>query len=150
DRLGGNDYVSTHPLDPLNPRRARFERITEVLGFAGHLPVPELHNAHRVRRLPVVGQDEFSDPEVGSTEYPPQRKPFLVLLAERTCLSLSPAAVASARLPFLAPRVLSVNPIPGFEVIPVGGGPVALERRSNPAFFRLKSSSSPRRLRGAS
>ena len=55
DRLGGNDYVSTHPLNPLNPRRARFERITEVLGFAGHLPVPELHNAHRVRRLLVVG-----------------------------------------------------------------------------------------------
>jgi hypothetical protein len=40
--------VSKHPLNPLNARRARFERITEVLGFADHLPVPELHNAYRV------------------------------------------------------------------------------------------------------
>jgi len=49
--------VSKRPLNPLNARRARFERITEVLGFADHLPVPELHNAHRVRRLPIVGED---------------------------------------------------------------------------------------------
>jgi transposase len=46
-----------HPLNPLNARRARLEWITEVLGFADHLPVTELHNAHRVRRLPVVGED---------------------------------------------------------------------------------------------
>src|SRR5258707_15403175 len=74
------DYVSTHPLNPLNPRRARFERITEVLGFAGHLPVPKLHNAHCVRRQPVVGEDEFSDPEVGIAEHPPHCEAFLVRL----------------------------------------------------------------------
>jgi hypothetical protein len=46
------DDVSMHPLNPLSARSARFERITEVLGFADHLPVPELHNAYRVRRIP--------------------------------------------------------------------------------------------------
>jgi hypothetical protein len=55
DRLQGNDCVSSHPLNPLNPRRARFERITKILRFANHLSVREFHNAHRVRRLPVVG-----------------------------------------------------------------------------------------------
>ena len=77
------DDVSIHPLNPLSSRRARFERITEVLGFADHLPAPELHNAYRVRRLPVVGEDELSDPEVGSAEYPPHREAFLFGCAKR-------------------------------------------------------------------
>jgi hypothetical protein len=81
---------SKHPLNPLNARRARFERITEVLGFADHLPVPELHNAYRVRRLPVGGENEFSDPEVGSADYTPHREAFLVWLREAGCLNVMP------------------------------------------------------------
>jgi hypothetical protein len=73
-QAAATDYVSMYPLNPRNARRARFERIAEVLGFADHLPAPELHNAHRARRLPVVGEDAFSDPEVGSAEYPPHRE----------------------------------------------------------------------------
>src|SRR5215469_13802604 len=79
---------SIHPLNPLSARRARFERITEVLGFADHLPVPEFHNAHRIRRLLVIDNDEFSDPEVGSAEYPPHREAFLVRLRETGCLNV--------------------------------------------------------------
>jgi hypothetical protein len=82
------DYVSMHPLNPSNARRARFERITEVLGFADHLPVPELHNAHRVRRLPVGGEEEFSDLKVGSAEYPTHREAFLVRFRETEFLNV--------------------------------------------------------------
>src|SRR5580704_478424 len=99
-----------HPLNPLNARRARFERITEVLGFADHLPVPALHNAHRVRRLPVVGEDEFSDPEVGSAEYPSHSEAFLVRLCETRCLNVVPTADALPRLRILEHCVLLVNP----------------------------------------
>src|SRR5215470_7556760 len=101
--------VSKHLLNPLNARRARFERIPEVLGFADHLPFPELHNAHRVRRLPVVGKDEFGDPEVGSAEYPPHREAFLVRLRETRCLNVMPATDALARLRILEHCVLLVN-----------------------------------------
>src|SRR6185312_9714183 len=110
------DRVSSHPLDPLSPRRARLERITKILGFAGHLPVPELHDAYRVRRPPIVGQDQFSDPEVGRTEYPPHREALLVRLCKTRCLDVVPTADAFPRLRILEHRVLSVNPMLLFEV----------------------------------
>ncbi len=47
--------VSGHPLDPLRARRPRLERIAEILGLAGHLPIEELHDAHGVRRPSVIG-----------------------------------------------------------------------------------------------
>jgi hypothetical protein len=59
-RLGPT--ISAHPLDPLGARGPRLEGIAEVLGLPGNLPVAELHDAHRVRRLAVIGQDEFADP----------------------------------------------------------------------------------------
>ena len=37
--------ASGHPLDPLSARRPWLERIAEILGLAGHLPVDELHDA---------------------------------------------------------------------------------------------------------
>jgi hypothetical protein len=47
--------VSGHPLDPLRARRPRLKRIAKILGLAGHLPIEELHDAHGVRRPPVIG-----------------------------------------------------------------------------------------------
>ena len=47
--------VSGHPLDPLRARRPRLERIAEILGLAGHLPIEELHDAHGVGWPPVIG-----------------------------------------------------------------------------------------------
>ena len=47
--------VSGHPLDPLRARRPRLELIAEILGLAGHLPIEEFHDAHGVRRPPVIG-----------------------------------------------------------------------------------------------
>src|SRR5262249_14008154 len=70
---------STHRFDPLSPRRPWLERIAKVLGLASYLPIIELHYAHRVRRLPIVSKDEFNDPQVGSTEYPPYSEALFVL-----------------------------------------------------------------------
>src|SRR5580700_3989844 len=135
-----------NPLNPLNSRRARFERITEVLGFADHLPVPELHNAHRVRRLPVVCEDEFSNPEVGSTEYPPHREAFLVRLCETRCLNVVPTADALPRLRILEHCVLLVNLMLRREIVRVGGGPVAIQSCSNLPVFHLDLPSCMRRV----
>src|SRR5215469_5249326 len=129
--------VSKHPLNPLNARRARFERIPEVLGFADHLPVPELHNAHCVRRLPVVGEDEFSDPEVGSAEYPSHREAFLVRLRETGCLNVLSTMDALPRLRILEHCVLLVNLMLRLELVRVGGGPVAVQSCPNISVFHL-------------
>ena len=42
--------VSGHALDPLRTRRPRLERVAEILGLSGHLPIEELHDAHGVLR----------------------------------------------------------------------------------------------------
>src|ERR1700691_6520333 len=89
--LGGFDFVaniSAYPLDPLSARGPRLERIAEVLGLTGNLAVSELHDAHRVRRQAVVCKDEFSDPEVGSTEHAPHHKAFLVRLRKTRRLNI--------------------------------------------------------------
>ena len=42
------------------------KRIAEVLGLEGHLPVSKLHDAHRVGRPCIAGDDDLSDPEVSA------------------------------------------------------------------------------------
>src|SRR5262245_8226268 len=126
-----------HPLNPLNARRAWFERIAKVLGFADHFPVRELHDAHRVRRLPVVGEDQFSYPEVGRAEYPPHREAFLVGLRETGCLNVMPTTDALPRLRILEYRVLLVDLMLRLEVVRVGGGPVTIQSCSNLVVFHL-------------
>src|SRR5471030_2074076 len=56
--------ISFHSLNPLGARRSRLERVAKVLGLAGHLAIQELHDAHRIGRPAIIGEDEFGDPEV--------------------------------------------------------------------------------------
>src|SRR6516162_6156913 len=106
------------------------------MGLAGHLPLSELHDAHRVRR-PCIGDDEFSDPEVGSAEYPPHCETLSARLKETRRLNVAPAADALARLRVLQHRILSVNLVLCLEVVGVGGGPVAIQGRSDLPVFHL-------------
>src|ERR1700730_11104448 len=119
----------------------RLKRIAEVLGLAGHLPIFELHDAHRVRRLPVVSKDEFSDPEVGSAEDAPHGEALHARLCEARRLNIAPAADALGRLRILKHSVLSVDLVFQLEVIRVGYSPVGIQCRSNlPVFhFNLPS-----------
>src|SRR5260370_42625297 len=90
--------TSVHPLDPLSARWPWLKRIAKVLGLADNLPLAELHDAHRVRRLPVVSEDEFSNPEVGGTEDSPHREPLLARLREPRRLSPAPTPDRLPRL----------------------------------------------------
>src|SRR6516162_6508539 len=111
--------------------------MAEVLGLAGHLPVSELHDAHRVRRPCIVGDDEFSNPEVGSAEYPPHCETLSARLSKARRLNVAPAANALARLRVFEYRILSVNLVLRLEVVGVGGGPVAIQGRSDVVVFHL-------------
>src|ERR1700742_2209551 len=54
-----------------NPRRARgagLERVGEILGFAGDLAIQELHDAHRIGRPAVIGENEFGDPQIAAAD----------------------------------------------------------------------------------
>src|SRR5215469_13997708 len=61
----GTSY-SSHVLDQMGPRRSGLEGITKVLGLASNLAIQELHDAHRVGRLAIVGEDELCYPEIVS------------------------------------------------------------------------------------
>src|ERR1700730_19413285 len=115
----------------------RLKRIAEVLGLAGHLPIFELHDAHRVRRLPVVSEDEFGDPEVASAEDAPHGEALHARLCEARRLNIAPAADALARLRILEHCVLSVNLVLHLEVVRVGRSPVEIQSRSNLPIFHL-------------
>ena len=60
-----------HSLDPLGTRWSRLKRVTEILGFTDNLFILKFHDAHRIRWLPIVSEDEFGHPEIGSTNNSP-------------------------------------------------------------------------------
>ena len=60
-----------HLLDPLGTRWSRLKRVTEILGLTDNLLILKFHDAHCIRRLPIVSEDEFGHPEIGSTNYSP-------------------------------------------------------------------------------
>src|SRR5262249_57444478 len=92
---------SPHPLDPLSARRSRLERIAEVLGLASDLPVLQLHDAHRVGRLPIVSEDEFGDPEIAVAQNASHREALPARLCGARHLYVAPAADALAGLRIL-------------------------------------------------
>src|SRR5580704_10832074 len=123
--------ISAHPLDPLSARGPRREGIAEVLGLTGNLSVSELHDAHGVRRCAVVGEYEFSDPKVGSTEYAPHLKALLVRLRRTGRLNIAPTADPLPGLRVLQHGIVVVNLVLGLEIIGVRGCPVAIQSRAN-------------------
>ena len=127
--------ISAYPLDPLSARGPRLERIAEVLGLTGNLPVSELHDTHRVGRQAVVCKNEFSDPKVGSTEYAPHHKALLVRLRKTRRLNLASTVDALAGLRVLKHCIVVVNLVLCLEIIRVRGCPVAIQSRSNVPVF---------------
>jgi hypothetical protein len=60
-----------HSLDPLGTRWPRFKRVTEILGLTENVFILKFHDTHRIRWLPIVSEDEFGYPEIGSTNNSP-------------------------------------------------------------------------------
>jgi hypothetical protein len=111
--------ISTYRLDPLCTRGPRLERIAEVLGLTGDLPVSEFHDAHRVRWQTVVRQDELSHPKVGGTEYASHREALLVGLRKTRRLNIASTADSLAGLRVLKYCIVAVNLVLGLEIIRV-------------------------------
>src|SRR5580692_6834144 len=73
--------LCAHPFDPLSAKCGSREWIRKVLRFPRNLVARELHDAHRVRRLAVIGQDQFGHPKITAANDSSDSKPLLVRLA---------------------------------------------------------------------
>src|SRR5271170_3539416 len=84
--------LCVHPFDPLRARCGSHEWIRKVLCFPPNLVFPELHDAHGVGRLAVIGQDEFGDPKIAAANDSSNRKSFFVRLASALALYVASTA----------------------------------------------------------
>src|ERR1700722_17181707 len=115
----------------MRARRPRLERIAEILGFAGHLALAKLHDAHRIGRRPVIAEHIFGDPEIAGANDSPHSEALSVWLHRARRLNVPPPADALTRLRIFEHRVLAVDLVLLLEVARIGGGPVAIQSRSN-------------------
>src|ERR1700751_4714117 len=84
--------LCVHPFDPLSAPCGSHKWIRKVLFFPGNLVVPEFHDAHRVGRLAVIGQDEFGDPKITAANDAPNRKPLVARLTGALVLYVASTA----------------------------------------------------------
>src|SRR3954468_16213251 len=120
-----------HSLHPFRPRRSGFERVAEILRLAGHLAVHEFHDAHRVGRPAIIGEDEFRHPDIARANDPAHPEPLCIRLRHAGGLNVVTAPDALARLRIFEQCVLSVYIVLDLELVCVRRGPVAIERLSN-------------------
>ena len=116
-------------LNKMRTRGRGVELIGEILGFAGHQPVAEFHDAHGVRRDAVIAKYEFSDPEIAAADHSPDRKALLVWLNEPALLNVVPAADPLARLRIMKHGILVVDFMFDLEIVRVRSIPMTLQRR---------------------
>src|SRR5438132_13858770 len=105
----GNSRASrlcVHPFDPLSARCGSHEWIRKVLCFPRNLVAAELHDAHGVGRLAVIGQDEFGDPKITAANGSPDREPLFVRLPSALLLYEASTAASLAGLRVFQHRVL--------------------------------------------
>src|SRR5271157_2671874 len=84
--------LCVHPLDPLRAKWGSHEWIRKVLCLPRNLIAGELHDAHGVGRIAVVGQDEFGDPKIAAANDSPDRKPLFVRLTRALALYVASTA----------------------------------------------------------
>src|SRR6516225_2817377 len=118
---------SAHQLHQMRARWPRLERIAEVLRFSYNVPVPEFHDAHRIRGRAVVGEHEFRDPEITVADDSPHGKALLARLNGPALLDIAPTLDALAGLRIVEHGVVAVDVMFGVEIVSVGGSPMPLE-----------------------
>jgi hypothetical protein len=84
--------LSVHPFYPLSAPWGRLEWIRKVLCFPRNLVVDELHDAHGVGRLAVIGQDEFGDPKITAANDSLDSKPLFARLTSALVLYVASTA----------------------------------------------------------
>src|SRR5215469_4599761 len=101
----------------MRTRGGRVKPIGEILRFVGHESFAKFHDAHRVRWYAVIGEYEFSDPEIAAANNSPDPKAFLVWLNESALLNIAPAMDSLARLRIFKHGIFAVNFMFGLEII---------------------------------
>src|SRR5581483_6617377 len=116
-----------HSLDPLSAGYGSNQGVREILRLAGNHVVPELHDAHGVGGLAVIGEDKFGYPQITAADDSPDGKALFVGLTGALTQYVTPAASALARLGVFQHRVLVINAMLGFEIIGIGSGPMLIQ-----------------------
>src|SRR5581483_1374611 len=93
-----------------------------------HQTVAEFHDAHRVGRRAVVGENEFCDPKVAAADDAADRKALRVRLDAPALLDIAAAADALAGLRIVEHGVLAVDVVLGLEIAGVRSLPMAFQR----------------------
>jgi hypothetical protein len=97
----------------------------------GHFAIDELHDADRIRRPPVIREDEFRDPEVACADDTADTEVFQVWLGLARRSDVVSAPDALSRLRIFEQRVFPVYFVLEIEIAFVRGGPVSIERLAN-------------------
>src|SRR5712675_1478662 len=127
----------------MRTRGCRVKPIGEILRFVGHQSVAEFHDAHRVGWYAVIGEHEFSDPEIAAADNAPDRKSLLVWLDGSALLNVVPAADPLARLRVIKHGILAVDFMFGLEIARVRSIPMALQRRPHGSIVHLNLPAPP-------
>src|ERR1700686_4006914 len=123
--------LGVHPFDPLSARCGSHEWIRKVLCFPRNLVVPELHDAHGVGRLAVIGQDAFGDPQIPAAKDSSDRKPLFVRLTSALALYVAATAGSLAGLWVFQHCVLVIDEVLGFKIVVIGRCPMLTECRTD-------------------
>src|SRR5882757_10604183 len=122
----------------MRTRGCRIKPIGEILRFVGHQSFAEFHDAHRVRWYAVIGEYEFSDPEIAAADNSPDRKTLPVWLDEPALLNVVPAADPLARLRIIKHGILAVDFVFDLEIARVRRLPMELQRRPDCSIIHLR------------
>src|ERR1700676_2987625 len=123
--------LCVHPFDPLSARCGSHEWIRKVLCFPRNLVVPELHDAHGVRRLAVIGQDEFGNPKITAANDSPDSKPLFARLTSALVLYVASTAGSLAGLRVFQHRVLEIDEVLRFKIVGIGHRPMLIQCRTD-------------------
>src|SRR5258708_18392314 len=121
----------------MRTRRRRVKPIGEILRFDVHQFFAEFHDAPRVRWFAVIGQYEFSDPEIAAADNSSDRKTLFVWLDESALLNVVPAADPFARLRIIKHGILAVDFMFDLEIARVRSIPMALQRHPHGSIIHL-------------
>src|SRR5690349_11518236 len=69
------EVIDRHRFNPLCTPGRSLERISEVLGFMRHFPIPKLHHAYGVNALAFVANHVLGHPQIAHSHDPADRKP---------------------------------------------------------------------------
>src|SRR3984957_18364443 len=121
--IGFGPEMLVHPFDQVSARRGWLEWIGKVLRFPRYLVAPELHDAHRVRRLAVIRENQFRNPKIAASNDSSHRESLLARLTGALGLVVAPPPLSLARFRVIQHRVFVIDKVFRFEIVGIGCRP---------------------------